>query len=341
MKRKSGSERLDEFGLIRFLTERQPDNRSPSGVTIGPGDDAAVVKVTDGMELVVSCDTMVEHVHFKKETLSCEDIGFKALAANISDIAAMGGIPRFFLVSLGVSADWSDDQLKAIYNGMYELADSHRMTLIGGDTVSAGQLVLTITVLGEVEKGKALRRSDARPGDRVFVTGSLGGASAGLDFLLKNGKDQVVQKMSRLVEAHQRPVPQVKAGRLLNQAGFVHALNDISDGLASEAWEIAESSDVRIVLDPGNIPVFPGVEAYAREQNMDYMDWIWYGGEEFQLIGTVPATQEKQLKSLFDQNGLPIYFIGRVKSGETAVVLAGTGKDEHPLPRKGYNHFRG
>ncbi|WP_035101214.1 thiamine-phosphate kinase [Aneurinibacillus terranovensis] len=369
--------RRDEFELIGYLTAEEPLRADgppvQSRVVVGNGDDAAVVSGRDGYDWVVCCDTMVEGIHFKRRTMMPYDIGWKALASNISDIAAMGGIPLFYLVSLGVSAEWSEEELKEMYRGMADIAAQHQMALIGGDTVaSPGQLTITVTALGEVEKGRKLLRSNARPGDLVFVTGTVGDSAAGLQLLLKseggaqgiaggtlansanpaNATDPAdsaghVDGYYPLVVRHCRPEPQVKAGRLLADSGIRVALNDISDGLASEVWEMAEASQVKIVLEQSAIPLSGAIRSYAAECGQDMWPWVWYGGEDYQLVGCVPSEAKERLTLLFRDAGLPLYWIGRVgeKTGSVTEfspveVDDGHGKSS-PLPKKGYNHFKG
>jgi thiamine-monophosphate kinase len=339
---------LDEFSLIRALT----DNRQSAaflgacGVRVGVGDDAAVAETTPGRELVLSCDTMVEDVHFKRVTMRDSDIGFKAMASNISDMAAMGAVPRLALVALSVPAAMPLERLKALYDGIYECAGRYRVAVVGGDTTSTrGALTLTVTMTGEVEKGRALLRSAARPGQVVFVTGYPGMSAAGLELLL--GLDcpsdrwpEFAPELAPLVEAHCRPLPQVEAGRLLLASGNCGALNDISDGLASEAWEIAEASGCGLLLDSRRIPVHGSLRAYAALTGKDPLDWMFYGGEDYQLIGTADRKGFASLSEALGKAGIPVREIGTVSGSFVGVrALDGGGRDV-PLAKKGYNHFR-
>ncbi|GAB7387811.1 thiamine-phosphate kinase [Bacillaceae bacterium] len=330
--------RRDEFALIRWLTE---ESRTASpGVSVGIGDDAAVVSFDPAKEVVACCDTMVETVHFHRRTMPPYAIGFKALAANISDVAAMGGIPRFVLIGLAVAEDWRDEELKEIYAGIYDLASRFGMEVIGGDTVKApDKLSLALTVLGEVEKGRALRRSAAKAGDAVFLTGFPGEAAAGLDWLLRCGKEAPVPpEWRRLVAAHQQPQPMVAAGRLFVHSG-IHALNDVSDGLASEAWEIAEASGVRLVLHERAIPVSPALSRYASSVQGDVWEWILYGGEDYILIGTAAKERLPLLEEACRCENVPFFAIGEVQAGKPGVFLQKEDGSALPLPKRGYNHF--
>lgn len=336
----------DEFELIRQWTEpyQSAALQKPLGVIVGIGDDAAVVELKSGFQLVLSCDTMVQDIHFNERTMQMADVGFKAMAAALSDLAAMGAIPRYALVSLTLpkSADLIISQ--QLYEGLYECADKYGVAIVGGDTTSSpGSWVITIQVIGEVEAGKALLRSSARPGDVVFISGYLGCSAAGLDYLnsktlIKPSSNQQ-DAIEHLIEKHRRPLPQILAGRVLLQSGCCHALNDISDGLASEAWEIAEASDVGILLDEMQIPVDPDLHAYADLTGKAVMDWILYGGEDYQLVGTVSPSQANSVKQEFERNQLYFQRIGVVTDLFSGVKLTKQEGTTVEVPKKGYNHF--
>ncbi|MCZ8515672.1 thiamine-phosphate kinase [Paenibacillus filicis] len=338
---------LDEFGLIRMLTEgKQPESLlRAGGVETGIGDDAAVAEATPGMRLVMTCDTMNEDIHFKRITMRDADIGFKAMASAVSDIAAMGGIPRYALISLSMPKGTEPERVRSIYDGLYESAARWNVMVVGGDTTSCtGGISLGVTVIGEVEPGRALLRSAARPGDAVFATGLLGRSSAGLDLLLNRAIPagnwgSFDPQEEALVQAHCRPEPQVNAGRLLLESGMCRALNDISDGLASEAWEVAEASGVGIDLVEDRIPVADELYAYAARQGKDPMDYILYGGEDYQLVGTVPAGQALELQLRCKAAGVPLHIIGCVTGEAPGVRLVQSSGFLLNLGKRGYNHF--
>ncbi|MED4782439.1 thiamine-phosphate kinase [Brevibacillus choshinensis] len=332
----------DEFSLIRQWTRRS-DGQEGDGLTVGIGDDAAVFTPTPAMEVVACCDAMVETVHFLKETMHPSDIGYKAVISNISDIAAMGGLARYALVSIAVSPNWSATQTSQIYDGIYEACEEYEVRLIGGDTVSAPDaLHLSVTVLGEVEKGRAIRRSQAQVGQAVFVTGYVGSSAAGLHLLLqqKNTGEGIPNQFQQLIQAHQRPTAQVTAGRLLLTSQACGALNDVSDGLASELWEIAEASRVELCVDASLIPISEELSSYAEQVGKDPLDWAFYGGEDYQLVGTVDAVYVDTLREQFAAAGIPFSVIGRVESSaaEASVTCKREGR-QMPLPKAGFNHF--
>ncbi|MFC4075300.1 thiamine-phosphate kinase [Salinithrix halophila] len=327
----------DEFQLIRELLRHRP--RPGNEVEVDVGDDAAVICPRSGMSLVVTCDTMMETVHFLPCTMAASDIGWKGMAANISDIAAMGGNPIGAVISLAAPEEWSDGQLAEVYRGLGEAAQRFGVSILGGDTVrSPKHLVLTITLLGEVEKGKALLRSSARPGDIVFVTGDLGSSAAGLHLLQREDAEEWQGCFSSLVQAHQRPIPRVDAGRLLLASGLVPACDDISDGLAQEASEIAEASGVRLVLEGERIPLAPDMRAYAWECGIDPLNWALSGGEDFQLLGTGSRDTWEALRERATACGIDLIPVGWVEAGTPGVDYVENGKRK-PLTQKGYNHF--
>ncbi|PTM53250.1 thiamine-phosphate kinase [Desmospora activa] len=329
---------MDEFELIRQLLHQRNTISPDSGVEVDAGDDAAVIRHRQGMSTVFTCDTMVETVHFLPQTMDATSIGWKCLAANISDVAAMGGIPTYALVSLGVPDQWESSALEAIYQGMDMLARQHDVRLVGGDTVrSPRHLVLTITLLGEVEAGQALLRSSARADDIVFVTGPLGASAAGLDRLLQASDGN--QAYPGLIVAHQRPRPQVDVGRWLLESGARIALNDISDGLAQEAYDIAVASGVTVVLEKERIPLNDETRAYAREKKIDPVEWALFGGEDFQLVGTVSAPKWELICRGAQERGLQLIPVGRVEAGRARVdYIDEEGRRE--LTQRGFNHFR-
>ncbi|QAY66889.1 thiamine-phosphate kinase [Paenibacillus protaetiae] len=356
---------MDEFASIRLWTEgRQAKQwQQQRGVVLGIGDDAALLDpavpidgLTGPRQIVAAVDTMVETVHFNAATMMDEDIGYKALAANVSDIAAMGGIPLQALVSVSVPRSFGPERVRRLYDGLYACAERYGVAVAGGDTTSSPQhLVVAVTVLGAVEAGRALRRTGSRPGDAVFVTGPVGMSAAGLHALLAQphaGEGAVPaaacgEAAAALVQAHRRPAPSVRAGRLLLERGTCTALNDVSDGLASEAWEIAEASGLRLVLRERDLPLAGSLAAYARDAGVQPLEWMLYGGEDYAMIGTAAAEDAKPLQELFRREGLPFFIIGETEAGEPGVELIAEASGwsgskavrRIPLAKRGYNHF--
>ncbi|AOM84120.1 Thiamine-monophosphate kinase [Salisediminibacterium beveridgei] len=325
-----------EFEWIESIKQKRKTGES---VIVGVGDDAAIVSGVAGFYDVIAVDTMVEDIHFSSVTMTPEDIGYKALAVNISDLAAMGAIPRHYIVSIAIpKKGWPQEKTRRIYEGLEEAAEKDGMDLIGGDTVSTSdKLVITVTVTGIVETSVRLTRDQAEPGDVIVVTGPLGSSPAGLDLLL--GQDDMTAipetEQEALVKAHQRPVPQVKAGRLFAEMGIRAALNDISDGIAREAKEIAEASSVRMVLDWNRIPKPDVLTGFPMSKQQD---WVLYGGEEFQLVAAFSREHWREVCLRAQTAGVSIFPVGMVEQGDAAVDLICEGKRE-TLTRSGYAHF--
>ncbi|MBU9723681.1 MULTISPECIES: thiamine-phosphate kinase [Bacillaceae] len=327
----------NEMNWIKSIT---PDTQQQPSLKVGIGDDAAIFSTETDMESVIAVDTMVEGVHFTKETMTMKALGHKALAVNVSDLAAMGAVPLYYLVSIAIpKTGWDKQELDDIYQGMRHLGNQFQMDLIGGDTVSTSkELVLTVTVVGKVEKDRHLLRSHAKPGDVLFVTGPLGLSAYGLEKLLAHGRKAADEAtLAEYLKAHQYPQPRVKAGRVLAESGFKIALNDISDGIASEAMEIAQASGVRVTLHWEEIPTAPLIKEGTQEQQEN---WVLYGGEDFELVGTVSEADLPSLEKMFTEQGLPFFPIGRIEASDQPQVVLERNKGEViPLTKTGYDHL--
>ncbi|GEM02876.1 thiamine-monophosphate kinase [Halolactibacillus halophilus] len=305
---------MDEFEFIDSITQKY---YRQSSVIKGIGDDAAILRHSYH-DLVTAVDTMVDGVHFSKETVPPFYIGYRTLAANISDMAAMGAVPTSYMISLVVPKDYSNHELQAIYQGMDQLSRQYHMDLIGGDTVTGDQLVVSVTIHGVVDKDKARLRSHARDGDIVFVTGTLGDSRFGLGLLLDEYKRQPyndqLDKIDRdfFIHRHQQPTPRVDFARDLTPLQRV-ALNDVSDGIASEANEIAKASQVTLIIDDDQVPVHPDMNILPDELIHDYK---YSGGEDFELLGTVSTQDFPFVVEIARKHHLPLCQIGYVKDAE-------------------------
>ncbi|WP_280772290.1 thiamine-phosphate kinase [Salipaludibacillus daqingensis] len=325
----------NEFDWIKSIA---PKSHFHSSLKVGIGDDAAVYRVDQKFDQVVAVDTMVEGIHFKKETMPIKSIGYKALAVNLSDLAAMGAIPLYYLVSIAVPKEgWTEAERIEIYHGMEELASRFQVDLIGGDTVSTKEsLVITVTVIGQVERGRHLLRSNAEEEDILFITGDIGLSAYGLEVLLQKGLSAIDdQTLSPFIKAHQQPEPQLLAGRLLAECGERVSLNDISDGIAHEAKEIAEASGVNIVIDWDTLPIHTEFQTHSIQKQEE---WMLYGGEDFQLVGTISPNGWEKLLLLFSENNLSLFQIGTVEKGKGSVFLKRQEK-RSLIEKSGYQHF--
>lgn len=321
--------KMDEFAFINTIT---PNAYRQSALLKGIGDDAAVFRQTT-KDIATAVDTFVEDVHFTKQTMSMYHVGYKCLAVNISDLAAMGARPVFYLVSIVVPHKSTEEEVLEVYRGMSDIASIFNMDLIGGDTVSGNDWMITITVIGFVLSNKVRYRHHAKDNDFVFVTGTLGDAQAGLQILLHSLS---VEKSDYFIERHRMPTPRVDFS-LQSMPIKRMALNDISDGLASELNELAESSDVAIIIDDAKIPVHPYFSQFKKE---DQYNWKLFGGEDFELVGTVAPTEWEKLQEIAKSLQLPITKIGYVVSDEkiNGNVYIEKDKQTERLKPKGYRH---
>lgn len=329
----------DEFELIARITDNSIVDES--SVVVGVGDDCAVYEASPRMHQLISTDMMVEGIHFAPETMTYYDAGYRLGAANISDIAAMGGIPKQIVASIAMPKTFPETSIVDVYDGLKAICTEYDVNLIGGDTVSTtGPLTLSVTIIGEVPRDQAVLRSGAKSGDVVFISGPLGLSNVGLKVLLDpmmtreamaKVNDDYDTPFSEAIRVHHKPHPQVECGIMVRQANG-HALNDISDGLASELHEIAEASGVTIHIDESKLPIHPDVALYAKMTNTSPYDPMWYGGEDFQLVGTI---SENDLPSIAKQ----VTVIGKVLKGEPQVLATNPEGRERKILKKGYNHF--
>jgi thiamine-monophosphate kinase len=331
---------ISEDELVRAI--RKVLSGDAPGVTVGIGDDAAVVD-TGRHDTILTTDMVVEGVHFDRDSASAHDIGHKALTVNVSDVAAMGGSPRFGLVSIGLPPDAETSWVMELYGGIREAAGEYGMAVIGGDTNRAGKIVLSVTVVGAIARNHAVTRSGARPGDRLAVTGSLGAAAGGLR-LAQSDPHQVREALAsdwgrRLVQAHLRPLARVGEAEALASAGAT-AMIDLSDGLALDLSRLCVESGVGATLVLADIPVADGLEDLAKtfDGNLDPLDLALHGGEDYELLAALPPDAvEEAVARLGELFGTGLSVIGTVT--EEGLRAVGEDGSERPLEPKGWDHF--
>ncbi len=323
---------IGEFGLIDRIRAGQ---KKPGGsVLLGIGDDAAAFRLPRGYVGVATTDTLVEGRHFDLGYFDYGDLGWKAMAANLSDVAAMGGRPLLALAALTLTRRQTDRDVELLYRGMRRLAGRFGVAVVGGDIVLGGELSITLTVIGQCRRGRMGLRSGARPGDAVLVTGSLGGSRAGLELLNSKLK---IQK-SRLIKKHLRPEPRVNEGMALARRFKLGGMIDISDGLASELWHLSRESRVGIIIDQGALPVAPEALAVARRLGGVPMDYCLNGGEDYELLFTLAPSDAARAKAMITAMGTSCSIIGQAAKGR-GVWMVGRDGRLRSLRSEGYRHF--
>jgi thiamine-monophosphate kinase len=330
---------IGQFGMIDIVAkmiEESRDNRLESWQNLldGVGDDCAVWK-GDTANQLAKVDCQVQGVHFNLGILRWEDLGWKALAINLSDIASMGGVPRYALVSLGLPPEAEVEWVVSLYKGMLELAKVSRTAITGGNLSASPVVFIDVSVIGRVgnPEGKYLSRSEARPGDKIAVTGWLGSAAAGLEMLGK-GLEFDASITSCLKEAFSRPEPRLAEGRLLVEKG-VKAGIDISDGLLSDLGHICQRSGVGAVVETESLPIRTEVKSAFGQQ---FLEMALSGGEDYQLLFTAPPAviDSVQKASLY-----PVTVIGNITAADAGRIKVIDGTGNTYIPRKtGWDHFK-
>ena len=295
------------------------------GVVVGPGDDAAVVSPGSG-ELVLTTDSMIEGVHFRNELTTPRDLGYKAIAVNVSDVAAMAASPRFAICALGLTETIDSGWVVELAGGMRECCDEFGLTLVGGNLSRGSEVSIVVTVTGEVGPGRAVRRDGARPGDRLVVTGSLGGSAAGLRVASQRSwSDDEHDALRR----YMRPTPRVGEAGILSTHG-VTSMMDVSDGLAIDLSRLCRASGTGARVEIERVPVHPAATAAEALE----------GGEDYELLATLPHSDavgdaRSELREGF---GVSLSDIGAII--EEGLVAVDDDGAERPLRIEGWDHFR-
>src|SRR2546421_3144185 len=329
---------LGEFGLIARITAGLP--QSPD-VIVGVGDDAAILDIGSSDVLVATCDALVEDTHFRLRSTNPYDIGRRALAVNLSDIAAMGARPRFALISLLMPPTLDVAVLDAIYAGLREEAAQFDVALVGGNIArNAERLIIDITLLGTGARNRLLRRDTAKVGEVVMVTGSLGAAAAGLLVLEDEHLAAKIapESLVGVLAAQRTPTPRVAAGQWLAQHGVTTGI-DVSDGLAADLSHICEASSVGVHVEAESLPIQPEVGTVPTLARREPQDLALVGGEDYELVFTVPADRADVLAhELSITTGVNATVIGTICEG-SAITLFRQGKHS-PLRSTGWEHLR-
>ena len=325
---------LGEFGLIDLLAVMISDSNinqvSPGQLVLGVGDDAAAWRSQSSIELA-TVDAMVQDVHFSLGMISWQELGWKSLAINLSDIAAMGGVPRYALVALGLPEDTRVEDVSLLYEGMIDLARQTRTAIVGGNISRSPVVSVTITVLGSSLDSRILRRSSARPGDTIAVTGHPGSAAAGLEMLRKKVTVEAASEQY-LRTAFLRPTPRLAEGQALVKGGVKTAI-DISDGLLADLRHICEASQVSARIDVEKLPIHPTVVENFGEKARDL---ALSGGEDYELLFTADAAVIQRVKAELGQ----VTAIGKITAGKPGKIsLADATGRSIKIGEYGWSHF--
>ena len=355
---------MNEHDFIRILLERTRSRKASSRLVTGIGDDAAVISQLAGRALVVTTDLLAEGIDFYRDATPPRLLGHKALAVSLSDIAAMGARPLWSLVSIGLPEDvWNGSFKDAFFEGYLALADQYGVSLAGGDVSrTTDRVVVDSILIGEVSTGAAVLRSGAKPGDQIYVTGTLGGSASGLKLIElgarvvsvppasaggsvteplavvggpnKNSEDDAIQT---LLLRHLRPSPRVGWGIVLGEERFASAMIDISDGLSSDLKHLCDESNVGALIQSADLPLNQEVVRICGRRALDPLALALHGGEDFELLFTVHPDDAARLPKRVD--GVTITRIGEINN-EDGVVRIAEGSRVWELQAQGFEHFK-
>jgi thiamine-monophosphate kinase len=333
---------LGEFGLIRELHTHC--HVLSSEVIQGIGDDAAILRTTPKKSLLASTDLTIEGIHFDLAFESFQDVGYRTAVANISDIAAMGGIPKFLLVAIAIPPSYSVNNMRALYQGFKKPCREYDISLVGGDTSSSKSgLFLCLTILGHVNPNRALTRHGAKVGDRVYVTGTLGDSKAGLQILQhqkKQKKHTVPQSYDTfLKKRHLRPTPRLAVGQHLSQDRLAHAAIDVSDGLSGDIHHLCQASHVGVELWASHLPISRQCQAYAAAHRVNPIDIALEGGEDYELLFTINPQNQARVTDLAHMLKTTMTCIGEIKPKLFGLRLKLEGGNNRKIIRQSFDHF--
>jgi thiamine-monophosphate kinase len=326
--------RVGEFGLIETIRKRAHRGR---GVRAGIGDDAAWLDCR-GRTLLVTTDLLIEGIHFDLRWISFQALGYKTLAVNLSDIAAMGGSPAYLTLSLGIPVDFKSEQIEEFYRGVESLAARSGVSLVGGDTSAANRFFISASLIGH-SPDRPVLRSGAREGDDLYVTGTLGDSALGLALLKKSKRPANIKnaKVAYLVRRHRFPGARLKAGALLARAGLAKAMIDVSDGLVQDLNHICKASRVGAEVWEDALPLSPAYRALAGPKGSAY---ALTGGEDYELLFSVRPADKNRLEKIKRRLGVPIARIGKCLPAKKGLrVIDRRGQSVSPA-LAGYDHFK-
>ena len=322
---------LGEFGLIDRIRRKISAGR---GVRLGIGDDAAWVDHPRGSSLITA-DLLIEGIHFDLRWTSLADLGYKSLAVNLSDIAAMGGVPAYAVLSLGIPMNFDSQQLDDLYRGINGLAKKHGVTIVGGDTNLADSLLISVCVIGH-PPSKPICRSGAHVGDDIYVTGTLGDAALGLE-LLRRKRPRQSRAVGRLLARHHRPTPRLAVAALLAQRNLPTAMIDISDGLIQDLGHICEASHIGAIIQQDKLPLSSAYRALAGKIGMRC---ALSGGEDYELLFCAAPRRRKRIEKLKSPAGIAISRIGVCMPVDNGVQVVDASGNMIAVNAAGHDHFK-
>lgn len=324
--------RLGEFGLIQRIRDAMPAGR---GVRIGIGDDAAWVDHPSGSSLVTA-DLLIENIHFKLKWISLYELGYKSLAVNLSDIAAMGGSPAYAVLSVGIPRNFDSNKIDQFYRGVRALARASGVAVVGGDTNVAPMLIISVCAIGAPPR-RPIRRSGAKVGDDIYVTGTLGDAALGLK-LLQAGKSRVKGPLfSKLVARQHRPTPRIAAGALLAKESLATAMIDVSDGLIQDLGHVCNASATGALVYNDALPLS---DAYRAVAGKDGTIYALNGGEDYELLFCARRKRRVDIEKLRSQLRLRITRIGTCVAAERGIQVVDSVGKALSIRAGGHDHFR-
>ena len=328
---------IGEFGFIESI--KKECITSLKDVIKGIGDDCAVFGPYSGRVFLFTTDMLVEDTHFLKGNITPYQLGWKTIAVNLSDIAAMGGRPLFLLISLAIPAEMNVELIQDFYKGMKDICEHYEVNILGGDTVaSPDKLVISVSLIGDAKENEVLYRSGARPGDSIYVTGNIGDSSAGLK-ILKNEISPPKSIASHFIKIHNEPKPLIKTGRIIAASQLASAMIDLSDGLLSDLGHICKESGVGAMLFKKKIPISSELKLLASRVKFNPIDLAFSGGEDYLLLLTVPKAKIKDFEILYkDKGSSPLYLIGEIREEKGVRMVNDDGSIEE-ISIRGFNHF--
>jgi thiamine-monophosphate kinase len=335
---------LGEFGLIDRITS--PNKLQNESSKLGIGDDAAVLRFPEEQEVVISTDLLVEGIHFDLMYSPLKHLGYKSIAVNVSDICAMNAMATQVTVSIGLSNRFSVEAIEELYEGIYAACKNFKVDLVGGDTSSSNKgMIISVTAIGHAQTDKISKRSGAKIGDLICITGNLGAAYLGLQILEREKQLYISQPeiqpdledQNYLIERQLKPEPRVDIIELFAEQGLVPtSMIDVSDGLVSELMHICKASGVGAYIEESGVPIHPDSEMQALKFGMDPITCALYGGEDYELLFTIDPADMDKVKYLPD-----IYVAGEIVSVEDGIKLHTRGGKIHDINKRGWQHFKG